>query len=362
MRIVIDARLYGLKHRGIGRYVMELVNGLAAIDKSNKYILLIDPSAQANFVTLPHNFSCQAAPWRIYSLAEQIYLPKLIKQLKPDLIHWPHFSAPFFSPQPYVITIHDLILHHTPNERASQLPGLIYWLKIIAYRILLRRLVKNARRVITVSQSVADDIRRFYGVATPISVTHLGIARLTQSQTPKIQTPYLLMVGAAYPHKNLERTIQAVARVTQIKPNLKLYIVGRDDFFMLRLRKWVSQMGLNNLVVFCGEVSEAELAGYYQAAQAYLLTSLYEGFGLGALEALRCGTVVVAADIPVLHEVLGPAAVYTKPDSLEAIAEAIIKIFEPEQRQKLLLAAQKVLPRYSWSKTVAATQAIYRMN
>ena len=361
MKIAIDARLYGLHHRGLGRYLIELVKGLIATGTKHQYFLLIDPKAQSSLPSLPKHFITVAAPYRVYSLAEQTKLPRMINRLQPDLVHFTHFSAPYFCPAPFVVTIHDLILHHAPTERATHLPSALYWSKIAAYHLLLKRLVKKARHVITVSQTVATDLKKCYPQAVgKTSTIYQGVSPLPPGQALGPSPPYLLAVGATYPHKNIERAVAAVAMVRQQYPKLELWLAGRIDFFADKLKSWLRQQGYLTWVKFLGEVSDADLAALYRGSQAYLLPSLEEGFGLGALEALACGTVVVAADIPALREVLGPeGALFVEPTNTLALAAAISKIMGDDFRSDLKRAAQPILARYSWSDTVQQTLSVY---
>ncbi len=360
MKIVIDARLYGLHHRGIGRYLMQLVNGLINSQSPHDYVLLIDPAAQDKLPKLPRNITSQEAPYRIYSLAEQIYLPRLIKKISPALVHWTHVSAPFFCPAPFVVTIHDLIIHHAPAERASRLPGLVYWFKVLAYRVLTRHLVHQAKKIITVSQAVGADIAHYYPQArTKIEAIHLAPTSWPPAEYRPINKPFILMVGAAYPHKNLENGLRAAAIMRQKYPDLELRLVGRSDFFAKKLVAWAEAQGYKDWFIFMGQVSDAELVGLYEKCQAYFLPSLQEGYGLGAVEAAAAGAAVVAADIPVLREVMAGGALYAEPQDVSGLAQALIKVMDPEIKAALKQAAARVVAKYSWVETVRKTQAVY---
>lgn len=362
MRLVLDARLYGLEHRGIGRYLVELVAGLAASDHETNYTVLLHPGNRSRPLDLPANFTCLPAPWRVYSLAEQIYMPKLLRRLRPDLIHFPHFSVPLMAPRPYVVTVHDVILHHMPSERATTLAKPLYWGKVMLYRLVVRQILKRAAAVIVPSQAVANDCLDFYAwLSQKLKLVPLAPGALPPPALVKTPERYFLVVGAAYPHKNLESAVAAVASLKQRLPGVKLVVVGRHDVFMQRLAVWVANRGYSDTVVFWGEASEAELSGLYHGALAYLLPSLLEGFGLGALEALAQGTLVVAADIPVLHEVLGQAAIFASPTDATAMAEVYYRVaIDTAVRQRLKTNTPSVLAQYSWTKVVRETSAVYR--
>ncbi|MBI5465704.1 MAG: glycosyltransferase family 4 protein [Candidatus Kerfeldbacteria bacterium] len=361
MRLVIDARLYGLEHRGLGRYLVELIRVLSEIDHQTDYILLVNPSNKTQPDNLPSNFKQVAAPWRVYSFHEQWRLPWLLLKLKPDLVHWPHFTVPLLCPAPFIVTIHDLILHSFPSERATTLPKPLYWLKVCLYHLVVARAVRRARQIITVSQAVANEIRHFYKLkGGKITVIPLAPGTLAQPVELALPANYLLVVGAAYPHKNLDRLTQAFAYVSQLLPELKFIIVGKKDIFMERLQKLVEQLKLSQAVKFWGEASEAELASLYQRATVYALPSLAEGFGLGALEALARDTVVLAADIPVLHEVLAQAALYANPYDTRELSHQLHRLItDLNLRQELKTAAAQILKSYSWQSAGTATKQVY---
>jgi len=362
MRLVIDARLYGIEHRGLGRYVQELVNQLIKQDQINSYYLLINPANQEQPDNLPTNFHLVAAPYRVYTLAEQLYLPRLIRQLKPDLIHYPHFNAPWLSPRPYIVTIHDLIIHHFPDRQASVLPSFLYWLKLKVYFGVIGRAVKRARKIITVSQTVARDIINFYpAAADKIQVVYLApFLRSDDSLSSKMVGKgdnYLLAVGAAYPHKNLDRLLRAFKIVVATDKSLRLVIVGRLDYFMKKIKNLSAQLSLTGQVIFTGQVTDNQLVDLYKNSRAYILPSLMEGFGLGPLEALRFNRPVLLSDLPVLREIIGAAGEYFNPLDINDMARVIKQALTTPD-----LSLVNPLPRlYDWSKTALITREIYQM-
>jgi glycosyltransferase involved in cell wall biosynthesis len=360
MKIVIDARLYGLEHRGLGRYLVELIDALGKIDRENNYILLTNPNNKGQILNLPSNFTVVSAPWRVYSLVEQIKLPLLLRKIKPDLIHFPHFTVPFLAPAPFVVTIHDLILHHFPSERATTLSPILYWFKVRVYYLVVGVAIRRAKKIITISQAVAQDIINYYPKEkSKISIIPLAPGSLNEGVVLNLPLKYFLAVGAAYPHKNLELVLRALKQVPADLNDFKFIVVGRKDIFMERLEKYASELGLVEKVIFWGEASEGELVTLYKNATAYLLPSLAEGFGLGAVEALACGTPVIAADIPVLHEVLGQAALFVNPQSELDLIKAWQAIQNSETRKILLSAGQGVLQNLSWDKVAHKMQKLY---
>lgn len=358
MRIAIDARLYGIHHRGIGRYLVELVRALAASNTADEFILLVDPCASEQPLGLPGNFSTVPVSARAYTVGEQVAVASAIRRLKPDVTHIPHFSASVVLPKPFIITVHDLILHHFPSERATSLPTPIYYGKLAMYKLVVSVSVRRASKILVPSEAVGKDVTEYYPAASgKVALTYLAPGTGSpEGSNINFDFPYVLVVGAAYPHKNLERAIAAAAMAQRAVPNLRLVIVGRQDVFMGRLQDYGVKAGFAKAVVFFGEANESQLLTLYRNALCYIQPSLIEGFGLGPLEALQQGTPVIVSDIPVFHEILGQAAAFFDPLSVSEMSRAII---EHAAKKNLPAAAASVLQRYSWQNTAKATIEAY---
>ncbi len=360
MRIIIDARLYGTYHRGIGRYLKELIAKLAEADKTNAYLLLINPNNPELPSGLGSNFTLIKAPWRQYTAAEQLFLPGLIKKLKADLVHFPHINIPWLIGTPFIITVHDLIINHFPDSRATTLPKWYYQLKLSAYKLLVKRSLRRAQKIIAVSQATATDIVNYYPFAkNKIQVIYPGLSQPAAGVALKnLPANYFLAVGAAYPHKNLEILLAAWTQTLATLPLFKLIIVGRSDFFMERLKELAPKLKINQEVIFWGEASEAELATLYQKAAGYILPSLAEGFGFGPLEALAQGVPVAVSDIPVMHEVLGDLPIYFNPRAENEISASLLKLKTGSLANESRI--KNILNRYNWSQAAQSYIKIYQ--
>lgn len=360
MLIAIDARLWGIEHRGLGRYVQQLVEHSAKIDQATDFILLTNPSNLEAPTGLPHNFKIIPAPWQVYSWPEQILLPRLLNQIKPDLVFFPHFNVPLLVRQPYVVTIHDLILHHYPSSRATTLPKPVYWLKILAYRLLLRRVVTRARAIITISQATALDVKKFYPkVASKINVIPIAPSPKVEPAVLDLPEKYFLAVGAAYPHKNLEMLCEAFQSARQLHPEIKLIIVGKKDYFMNRLEQELKAKSKDDGIIFWGQADDATLATLYAKTIAYLMPSLIEGFGLGPLEAMQYGAKVVVSDLDVFREILGDSARYVDRFNAKAWAEVMFNLLDSKELGNSETKFE-VLKKYNWINTAQNTLAVIK--
>ena len=175
MRIVIDARLYGLENAGLGRYTINLVNELQKLDNNNEYFILLRKK-YFNQLNFNNNWKKVLADIKHYSLAEQIKLPKIIKDLRPDLVHFLHFNVPILYKGKFIVTIHDLLMHKQKGLEATTLTPSRYFFKRLGYGLVFANAVKKAMKVIVPSQAVKDEVCYYYKLnREKVIVTYEGI-------------------------------------------------------------------------------------------------------------------------------------------------------------------------------------------
>ncbi len=366
IRIGIDARFFGPKQKGLGRYVQKLVENLEQIDKKNQYVIFLRQENWHDYQPNNPNFKKVLADYQWYTLKEQILLPFKIKQQRIDLMHFPHFNAPIFYREPFVMTIHDLILKRFPTRRASTLGPIKYWLKNLGYQIVISSAIKRSQEIIAVSNYTKQDILKYFKVRPEkIKVVYEGAPRTFLKMTSLAQRryfkerpwgPYLLYVGNAYPHKNLERLILAFEKLSKEKKDLRLVLVGELDYFYQRLKK-ISPPG----VIFTDFVTDKELVSLYQNASLYIFPSLCEGFGLPPLEAMTYQRPVVCSQASCLPEILGEAAIYFNPEDINDMIDKIKKVLYDKKIQKnLILKGKEQIRLYSWKKMAQQILDVYR--
>lgn len=170
--------------------------------------------------------------------------------------------------------------------------------------------------------------------------------------------PYLLYVGNAYPHKNLERLILAF-QILAKNESVNLVLVGELDYFYKKLQ---NQFAYLPGLFFTDFVSDQKLKKLYQKAALYVFPSLGEGFGLPPLEAMAHGLPVVSSRATCLPEILGQAAVYFNPENVEEIAAKIGLVFKNKKLQeKLIQQGRQRIKKYSWLKMARETLETYRL-
>lgn len=373
MRIGIDARFYGPQTKGLGRYCEKLIQYLQPLDKENEYVIFLRKDNWQEFSPVNSYFIKVLADFPWYSLAEQLKMPFLLRRHKLDLMHFPHFNIPIFYRGKFIVTIHDLILTHFPTQRASTLSPFLYGFKHSAYRVVIRRAIKKAVKIVTISEySKKQIIDNFHVPAERIAVTYEATsdfkptpAKIRESEfltKYKIKYPYLLYVGNAYPHKNLERLISVFNDLSREKDlDLNLVFVGKLDYFYARLQKLVNQLELNKKVFFLGYVEDEELKFLYQKAMLYVFPSLAEGFGLPPLEAMTQGLPVISSNASCMPEVLGEAAYYFDPHEEKSLRVAILKMIRDDDLRKSFIAKGLTqVKKYSWPDLAQKTFEVYQ--
>lgn len=369
MKILIDARLYGLENAGLGRYLIGLIDELAKIDHSNEYGLLLRQKYYKN-LSLLGNWKKILADFRHYSFGEQVKLPSLISSFDPDLVHFPHFNVPVFYSGRFVVTIHDLLMHKSSGREATTLNPLVYNLKRVGYKKVFAHAVINSSGIIVPTQAVYHELSHQYSFdIDKIKVIYEGFYEMKPPASEslilkkhKIKEPYFIYVGNLYPHKNTKRLVEALYFLNK-KANQKigLVIVCSRSVFSERLESMVRELGAGSFVSYLGFVEDQELAALYKNSLAFVYPSLLEGFGLPGLEAMSAGTLVAASDIPVFKEVYGRNVLYFNPHDFSSIERCLSNIvaMSAQKRKGLIENAKKHVKRYTWEKMARETLDFY---
>lgn len=357
MKIGIDGRFWN--ESGVGRYIRNLVRELQKIDKENEYVLFVSPKSDISDSFKKRNWKIVTTDIRWHTIAEQLQFPKLLNSYNLDLVHFPYFSVPIFVKIPFVVTIHDLILHHHSTGKATTLPKPMYYAKLEGYKFVMRQAARKAKKILAVSEATKKEIIDHLGVRKEkISVTYEGADENLKYVERKTDEKYFLYVGNAYPHKNLSFLIRTFSELPDTK--VKLKIVGREDFFQKRSQKLAQSVYLNSNIEYLTDVDDTKLASLYSNALALVSPSLMEGFGLPLLEAMKLHCLVVASDIPSSHEICDDAAIYFNPNKRESLRAVLTEVIKGRVNKQTLIS--KGLQRselFSWEKMAKETLHAY---
>lgn len=371
MRIGIDARFYGSIGKGLGRYTQKLIESLEKIDQENQYFIFLKSENFEEYVPKSQNFQKVLADFPWYTLDEQLKYPKLLKKYKLDLVHFPHFNVPIFYFGKFVVTIHDLILLNFPTVRSSTLSLVSYWLKFLAYKIVINSAIFRSNRIIAVSKFTKKDILKNYTriPEEKVLVTYEACDEYCFfNPQPEekvlgrygIIKPYFLYVGNAYPHKNPEGLMRAFKNLENHPRKIKLVFVGADDYFYQRLKTLQEEEEIKN-VIFAGFVPDYDLDLIFRKSVAYIRPSFYEGFELPPLEAMARGVPVICSDHSCAKEILKDSAHYFEAKKIEDLERAIKEVLEDDElRATLVKKGYEQIKKYNWKEMSAKTLEIYK--
>jgi len=363
---------------GIGRYTRELLRATIPLDRELRYTLFYaagglppeSPYLAELRVLCAANPHVRARPIPLSPRLLTILWQRLRAPIPAEalvgrlhLLHAPDFVLPPTRARA-LLTVHDLTFMVHPETADA---GLRRYLNAAVPRSLRR-----ADMVLVDSRATADDLRRLLGLPAgrarllypgvdqrfrPLPAAEVEPARAALG----LPAEFLLFVSTIEPRKNLVRLIGAFGRLTRAHPEwagLSLVIAGRRGWMYEEVFAAVARHGLGERVRFLDFVADAQLPALYNLARAFVYPSLYEGFGLPALEAMACGTPVVTAAVSSLPEVTGDAAVLVDPQDEGAIADGIARALADSARLRASGPARAA--QFSWAEAGRSLVAIYR--
>lgn len=372
MKIGIDLRMYSSQFTGIGRYCYELVRNLIEIDKKNSYVFFLNDPEYSEFIKENEGllkdgrFKAVKVDARHYSKAEQTSFCKALKAENLDLMHFTHFNAPILYRKPCVVTIHDLTLSFFPGKKMTKRHHRM------AYHMVLKSIVKRAKKIIAVSKHTEIDLHRLYGFTRKKTVMiHEAVGEEFKELPMEkivgvvekygIDNEYILYTGVHRDHKNVVGLIGAFAELKYEKGfDGYLVITGKENPHYPEVRETIEKLQLQDSVKMVGLVPEEDLIGLYNGASVYAYPSFYEGFGLPALEAFACGTPVCASNSSCIPEVCDQAAVYFDPKNMHEMADQLYEVLRNEGlQQHLIEKGHERLKDFSWKKMAEETLEVY---
>jgi glycosyltransferase involved in cell wall biosynthesis len=371
LRVTLDARLILPQMTGIGRYLMGLLGGMQEVLYADQLQVWVQnglPSDHAVWSLNGGQVRISRIPLHHMDWRAQWTLPLMLHQNSPDLLHYPHFDLPWFTPGKVVLTIHDLKY----ISQAGFLLGAAR-LKSIVMKTMLLHAARSAQAVIVDSQFTAQDLmQRMKIEAEKIHVIPLGVnerffrkchPQVLEQVRKRYRLPeqYLLTVGERRPHKNLINLIQAFALYQKTsRLSQRLVIAGKAYADYREPQKLVEKLRLVDQVHFLDYVDDADLPALYQMADAFVLLSYYEGFGLPVLEAMASGALVIASNCTALPEVAGENALLVDPRDPQAVSEALHLLLTTESLcEELTRKAQIWAQQFTWRRCAEQTLDCY---
>jgi glycosyltransferase involved in cell wall biosynthesis len=368
MRIGIDGIPLASLRTGVGHYTFELARALSRLAPADQFELVSplpvldsvrEEITQANLRAVRLRLNALLRPWWA------IRLPLYIRQTGLDVFHGTNFDVPLWNGCATVLTIHDLSLFLYQETHEKRL--------VRRARRRMPLMARSAHMIITPSESVKGEVCDYFSMSPERVAAIPEAARACFKPVPLdeaarrrrqlgIEDEFVLFVGTIEPRKNLvtlARAFAEVLRSSQLRP--QLVIAGKKGWLVDELFSYLKEMDGKERVRFIGYVPDDSLSALYSSCSVCVYPSLYEGFGLPALEAMACGAPVITSRTPALMETVGGAARLVAPEDVGALARAIMELLSDEKaRAELAAAGLRRAAAFSWEKTARMTMEVYR--
>jgi alpha-1,3-rhamnosyl/mannosyltransferase len=364
--IGIDARK--LKDFGIGSYIRNLLEAMGRRPEAARYRFRVyarraDRDAMP---PLPGNFEVVEEDSPGYSLGELTRFAFRLFRDRLDLFHATHYVLPPLRSHA-VVTIHDII-HLLYPQFLPNRAALVY------ARVMIRRALRRADRIITVSYNSKRDLVDYFGIVpSQVDVIYNGVSpefrpdvseeeRERVARKYGVRRPYLLFLGGEKPHKNVQNVVRAFGEARRMRPDLPhvLALAGPMPKNPARIDALISALDLSGAIARPGRIEDEDLPGLFAGADALLYPTLYEGFGLPVVEAMACGTPVLTSSTSALQEIAGGYAYLVDPLDVDAIARGILLLAtDPKVRADFVELGRKRALDFSWDKAAERTLEVY---
>lgn len=367
MLIGIDGNEANIKDRvGIGQYAYNLLTHIYKLDKKNNYIIYLKNPPLSDLPKPSKKWQYKIfGPKKLWT---KFALPiKLYTQTKPlDLFFSPSHYLPHFSPCPTVCSIMDLgFLKYSDQFTKKDLYQLTNW---------TRHSIKKAHHIITISKFTKNQIIKLYntipnkitiaypGISIPPKVNKLNSLESFKNLKLEIRN-YFLYLGTLKPSKNISFLIKSFAKFLQCNPELiekHLVIAGKKGWFFQNIFSLVKKLNLQNKVIFTDYITEKEKWILLKNTKTLIIPSLYEGFGIPAIEAQKLGTPVLSSNIPVLKEILHNSALFFNPKKQDQLVNAMQQIHNPKIHKKYSKLGLKNSKPFNWNQTSQQILQVFR--
>lgn len=357
MLIGIDANEANVVTRvGISEYAYQILTKLYEFRSENKN----DYSYTIYLKSNPLDHLPKSTSWWKYKVVKpaklwtQIGLPihLVTTTKKPDVFLTLTHYGPRFSRIPTIVSVMDLSYLHFPETfRKNDLYQLTKWTEYS---------VKKAKKVITISNSSKNDIIKYYKVKEDkVKVVYLGLKNLSMNEPSEkelsefgVNKKFILFVGTLQPRKNITRLIEAFSKLSDnLKDEHQLVVIGKKGWLYEDILSSPEKFHVSDKVLFLDYVSDDDLPNFYKKAELFVLPSLYEGFGLPVLEAMRYGCPVVTSNVSSLPEAGGDAALYFKPEDVDDIKNTIEKVLTDKSlKEKMIEKGRDHYKKFTWEK------------
>ena len=377
MRIGIEAqRLFRPHKHGMDRVALELIKNLQVIDKTNEYYIFVKPDEDHSALQETENFKIIELNGGPYPTWEQIALPKAAKKYGCQVLHCTSNTAPLFTSVPLITILHDIIYMESSYLKILSSSASTYQKFGNVYRkLVVPRVLKTSKKVITVSHFEKNRIGEFFGIKgnDKLDAIYNGVSEHFKPVTNpdelkrvkeayNLPDKYFFFLGNTDPKKNTKGTLKAFSDfLIQTQLDYKLVML---DFDQAELHKILTDIGAPNLInaiVLTGYVINTDLPAIYSQSSIFLYPSLRESFGIPMLEAMACGVPVITSNTSSMPEIAGDAACIVDPNDSDAIMQGMLKIStDLEYKNELIGKGLERCKKFSWNNMALQVLDVYK--
>lgn len=378
MKIGIEGqRLFRKKKHGMDMVALELIKNLQDLDHENEYFIFVKPDQDSSVLKETSNFKIIELNGGPYPAWEQIALPKAAKKYGCDILHCTSNTAPFFTSIPLITILHDIIYMESGYLKILKSSASTYQKFGNIYRkLVVPRVVKRSKKVITVSHFEKNRIGEFFGIKgdKKLEAIYNGVSEHFKPVTNKdelkrvkekynLPDKYFFFLGNTDPKKNTKGTLKAFSDFLKLtKTDYKLVMLDYDKTELNILLVEIDDTNLINHIVLTGYVINTDLPAIYSQCDIFLYPSLRESFGIPMLEAMSCNVPVITSNTSSMPEIAEDAAHIINPFNPEEITQGIIEIVNNEAYRKSL--CDKGLERskqFSWRNMAKEYLKLYEL-
>jgi glycosyltransferase involved in cell wall biosynthesis len=377
MKIGINALSHMGKSEGVKIYIRNLISYLAQVDKENEYIIFVGLEVEKlksinknnfNFVIFPFPFLLKLIIIRfiVRIFTEHIYIPIYSYLKSLDVVHFTESYISILPVRHSIVTIHDITIY--THSRYHPITMRFYLKPLLAFSL------RKSDLIISDSKSTKDEIIKIFKIdPNKIKVIYLGVEKrfkkldstYVKSELKKkysIDYNYIFYIGNLEPRKNINSAIEAFSTLKKReKLDHKFIIAGKKAWLYKKIFKVIKRLKLENEVIFTGFIPDNDVPLFLNGADVFVYPAWFEGFGLPVLEAIACGTPVVASNVSSIPEILNNGAILVDPKNILSIAGGIEKFLKNEQyRIKTSRKGLERAKKFKWEETAIQTLEVYK--
>tara|TARA_B100000902_G_scaffold398515_1_gene465555 strand:- start:910 stop:2028 length:1119 start_codon:yes stop_codon:yes gene_type:complete len=371
MRVAINTRLL-IKNKidGIGKFTFEILKRIVNNNPEIEFHFIFDRPYSSDFIfnknIIPHILTPATRHPILWYIWVEHKLPKLLNKINPDVFFSPDGFIPNNCTSPSISVIHDINFEHYPSD--------LNWMHSLFYRYFFKKYAYRSKKIITVSNFSKNDIQKKYRInKDKIDVVYNGVSEYFQIASNDTKNAikrqytngddFFLFIGSLHKRKNIKNLLLSFEQYKKNNGNSKLLIIGENKWIDKDTKKIYQSMKFKNDVIFLGRINNTELVKILGSATALLFISIFEGFGIPIIEAMKCSVPVITSKTSCMPEIAHDSAIIIDPHNIEEIKNSMIEIEKNAPlRMELIQKGHNRIKKFNWSTSANKVWKIIKSN